>query len=85
MNFFKTARDGGTFDYNCDGKIEFEQPAFVDCAPVGGLICDTNTHGFLGKVHPACGTTANTGSCVVSMIGECKEQIEQPNVDVLCR
>ena len=71
------------FDYDCDMMIEFKEPAFVDCTAVG--VCNMTTHGFLGKVHPECGSTANIGSCVGTTALDCKAQIEQPNVVVLCR
>jgi len=87
MMFFGVGRPSdGQFDYDCDGKIEWKDPAVVNCSPPLGLMCDTTTHGFLGAEHPACGTKSKSGSCVKDATTlACMEQVEQPMVLVLCR
>lgn len=75
MMFFPTARQAGSFDYNCNNSIE--QEPRLDCATLGGVLCATTTQGFL-KPWPACGQSGMWGYCEMGV--PCAQHILETRV-----
>jgi hypothetical protein len=61
MDWFETARAGGSFDYNCNNAEEREFPTVTVCA-LTELNCLTKPTGWL-VTAPVCGGKGNWGKC----------------------
>lgn len=72
------------FDWDCNGTTE-QDPTLkiaIDCPPVG-LPCPGGT-GFLAKVPPACGMTADWGTCNQSGAA-CLKAVVEANKAMKCK
>jgi hypothetical protein len=61
MDWFETARAGGSFDYNCNNAEEREFPTVTVCV-ITDLNCLQKPTGWLGAA-PVCGGKGNWGKC----------------------
>ena len=74
LKFFKDkiAGSASDYDYDCSGKDEYESSTVINCV---GLNCNTMVMGW-SVAAPACGASGKFGTCKVTGLATCAEDIK---------